>query len=127
MLGIGLGGWVVPSGMLEDAGQGHIPESLPRPRWVGQHMQAYPTTISVHTYKHTCKQTNYSPIIAYLHHCSALQCTDARYLTTNYRAEHRTQHAYLHSFLVTMCTELVLLIPNRIQQSEDQKTLNPHS
>ena len=58
----------VPSGMLEDAGQGHIPESLPRPRWVGQHMQAYPTTIYMQAY-HT---TIYSPIIAYLHHCSAL-------------------------------------------------------
>ena len=53
----GLKPWVVPSGMVGNAGQGHIPESLPRPRWVGQHMQAYRTTISVHTCKHTCKHT----------------------------------------------------------------------
>ena len=51
MLGIGLGGWVVPSGMLEDAGQGHIPESLPRPRWVGQHTCKH--TLPPFTCKHT--------------------------------------------------------------------------
>ena len=129
----------VPSGMLEDAGQGHIPESLPRPRWVGQHMQAYRTTISVHTCKHTCKHTIPPNTALSFHTCTTAvhwfkhtspQFTELHYilelLTQVYHPQHRTQHAYLHSF-VPMCTESVLLIPNRFKLLEDQKPLSIHS
>ena len=65
----GLKPWVVPSGMVGNAGQGHIPESLPRPRWVGGS--------TVNTCKHTTKTTyiaNWDCIHGQSTHASTRPC-----------------------------------------------------
>ena len=65
----GLKPWVVPSRMVGNAGQGHIPESLPRPRWVGGS--------TGNTCKHTTK-TRYIANWDYIHgqstHASTRPC-----------------------------------------------------